>query len=42
MDETDGRQRLDDFFILNDKVEVDRLRQDRVLRAEGDDSACHI
>ena len=41
MDEADGRSRFDDFFVFDDEVEVDRLRQHRVLRAKGNDSACH-
>ena len=41
MDEADGRARLDDLFVFDHQVEVDRLRQHRVLRAEGDDGAGH-
>ena len=41
MDETDGRPRFDDLFVLHDEVEMNRLRQNRMLRAEWNNGACH-
>ena len=37
VDIPDGRDDIHDLLVLKDEVEVDRLRQDRVLRPERDD-----
>ena len=41
MDEADRGAGLDDLFVLDHQVEMNRLRQHRMLRAEGDDGAGH-
>src|ERR1039458_8897482 len=41
MDEANGRAGLDYLFVFDHQIKVDRLRQHRMLRAEGDDSAGH-
>ena len=41
MDESDRGPGLDHFFVLDHQVQVDRFRQDRVLRSKGYYSPCH-
>ena len=41
MDVADGGDRVDDLLVLEDEVQDERLRQDRVLRPHGDDGALH-
>ncbi len=41
MDKANGRARLDHFLIFNHQVEMDRLRQNRMLRAKRNDGAGH-
>ena len=40
VDKADGRNSFHDRFIFQDQVEMDRLRQHRVLRAERDHTSC--
>ena len=41
VDVADGRDRVDDLLVLEDQVENERLRQDRVLRPERDRGPLH-
>jgi hypothetical protein len=36
-----NRDGFDDLLVLDDEFEMDGLRQNRVLRAKGNDGACH-
>ena len=41
MDETNGRDRLDNFLVLDNQVEMDRFGKNGMLRAKGNDGAGH-